>query len=233
MGLTGKASAMTIKAFSDPDHGSALGEVELPFKPKSLTMKMGNRINGFPLINGSSGVGQYQGGDNAELNVTFLLNTVMQENLISLVFDTLSDQVQKITKLLYSMNSDTHESSFLQVKWAGLPMGLSTEGAFSCRLVRMDVDYTNIDDDGEPQEAEIHCRFVECLSDKTRLQRESKNSPDLTHIRPVIEQDSLPWKTWDIYRDPAYLIGVAEVNGLDSLRNLKPGESLIFPPLEK
>jgi hypothetical protein len=39
--------------------------------------------------------------------------------------------------------------------------------------------------------------------------------------------------THGIYTDTKYLLQVARVNGLGTIRKLKPGVTLAFPPLEK
>ena len=36
-----------------------------------------------------------------------------------------------------------------------------------------------------------------------------------------------------IYGDPLLYIEVAKANGLTDFRNLKPGRTLVFPPVEK
>ena len=58
-------------------------------------------------------------------------------------------------------------------------------------------------------------------------------SPDLTHIRTVQSGDTLPLLAKAMYGSSRYYLVVAEANGLDDFRNLKPGTKLFFPPLEK
>jgi len=65
------------------------------------------------------------------------------------------------------------------------------------------------------------------------LAKENSQSPDLTHIRIVKEGDTLPLLCHQVYGDPKYYIAVAAVNGLNDFRNLKKGERIMFPPLEK
>ncbi|MGR9053652.1 MAG: LysM peptidoglycan-binding domain-containing protein, partial [Gammaproteobacteria bacterium] len=68
---------------------------------------------------------------------------------------------------------------------------------------------------------------------KTRMARESLSSPDLTHARMVLAGDTLPLMTERIYGTSKYYLRIAQINGLDDFRNLKPGSMLVFPPLEK
>ncbi|WP_461535199.1 CIS tube protein [Spongorhabdus nitratireducens] len=228
---------MTIQAYKDEKYATkAGGELSIPFAIETLKLRLANQISGPGVINGSSGYAAYQGGETAALHVTLKYDTVIADNpaTLSLGYKQLKDKLSAFMTAAYTMNGDTHEANFLMLSCGEMLLGDGKPGdAFHCRLADIRLRYTQVDKEGRPTAFEAACTFVESLAAKTIRKLENKSSPDLTHIRLVKEQESLPWKTWDIYRDPGYLIGVAEVNGLDSLRQLNPGDSLIFPPLEK
>jgi nucleoid-associated protein YgaU len=52
-------------------------------------------------------------------------------------------------------------------------------------------------------------------------------------VRKIKFGDTLPLMCYRIYGDPKYYLQVAEANGLDNFRRLKPGTDIFFPPLEK
>jgi phage tail protein X len=60
---------------------------------------------------------------------------------------------------------------------------------------------------------------------------ENKQSPDLTHIRTVIEGDTLPLLCYREYGDSKYYYQVAQVNGLTDFKKLPAGMKLAFPPI--
>lgn len=240
MALFGSDARMTIHAYSDEKFQKSKDSISLPFKAETLELSLANQIDGPCLINGTSGSGSYQGGEPGTIDVTFIYDTTIYNDAVTFVAGPALDKkkdlkadLKKLMDAVYTMEGDTHESAYLILKWGEMPMGTSVGGGFYCRLTRMDVKYTLIGGDGKPLVAEVTCRFVENLSKEAQDHRDGKNSPDLTHTRLVREQETLPWKTWEIYQDPGYLVEVARVNGLDSLRRLTPGESLTFPPLEK
>jgi nucleoid-associated protein YgaU len=71
------------------------------------------------------------------------------------------------------------------------------------------------------------------VEDDLRVAKENRSSPDLTHYRIVKAGDNLPLMTQRIYGDPKYYLEVARVNKLVNFRNLKPGQAIYFPPIEK
>ena len=240
MALFGSDARMTILAYADDERKTGEKKLSLPFKAESLKLSMANQIECDCTINSVSGGGQYQGGEPAVVDVTFLYDTTIYDDIATFTAGPLLDKNRDLKKQLktlmdtvYSMDGKVHESRFLILKWGEMPLGNSKGGGFYCRLKKMDVNFTLVGGDGKPLVAEVSCRFIEHLSDKAQEKMEDKSSPDLTHIRQVLVNDSLPYKTWDIYKDPRYLVDVARVNGLDTFRRLKVGQSLIFPPLEQ
>ena len=61
----------------------------------------------------------------------------------------------------------------------------------------------------------------------------NNKSTDLSHRRVFKAGDRLDKLTDDIYQDSNLMLQVARFNGLTSLRNLRVGLDLAFPPLEK
>ncbi|MEB3157176.1 MAG: LysM peptidoglycan-binding domain-containing protein, partial [Cyanobacteriota bacterium] len=56
------------------------------------------------------------------------------------------------------------------------------------------------------------------------------SSPDLTHRRLVRAGDTLPQLCLEIYGTAEHYLRVADVNNLDDVRVLTPGQQLLFPP---
>ena len=71
----------------------------------------------------------------------------------------------------------------------------------------------------------------DCIDPETKAKQDNKNSPDLTHLREVVEGDTLPMMCYKIYGDCKYYLQVAEYNEIVNLSYLKPGQIIEFPPL--
>lgn len=100
-------------------------------------------------------------------------------------------------------------------------------------LSELTLEYKLFDNEGQPLRAIGKATFSESTSPKLAGKIENLQSPDLTHKRTVQAGDTLPLMTERIYGDSKYYLEVAKINNLVNFRQLKPGQELFFPPLEK
>jgi hypothetical protein len=87
--------------------------------------------------------------------------------------------------------------------------------------------------DGSPLRVRISATFLHHKSREEILAEKKLTSPDLTHYRRATAGDRLDNFSYSIYNDPKYLTGIANFNALTTIRRLRPGTELSFPPLEK
>ena len=145
------------------------------------------------------------------------------------------EQVDMLLNVVYKMDGDIHQPNFLKVLWGSNSLaGYGSKlRAFTCKLSKLDINFILFDNTGEPVRAKISATFMSYVAPEARVREEGKSSPDLTRIRTIQEGDRLPFLTFNVYADQSYYQKVARANGLTSFRNLKTGDSLVFPPLEK
>lgn len=136
------------------------------------------------------------------------------------------DQLAAFLKAVYDFDGDIHRPRFLKLFWG-------SEIKFPCILQNLDINYTLFNRDGSPLRVKISATFLNYLAQAARTARERANSPDLTHRREAKAADRLDLLTYQIYNDSKYFLQVAKANGLSSLRNLKPGVKINFPPFDK
>lgn len=132
-------------------------------------------------------------------------------------------QVESLKTVVYSYDGSQHEPVPVRVLWGSL--------IFFGRLDTMSVDFTLFKPSGEPLRAKIGLAFSGTMSKDEEALKANRSSPDLTHVVEVRAGDSLPLLCHKIYKNPAYYPDVARVNNLSSVRGLKPGIRLRFPPL--
>lgn len=135
-------------------------------------------------------------------------------------------QLQVFLDTVYHMEGEIHRPNFLKIHWG-------ERLAFTCVLSSLDIQFTLLAANGDPLRAKISATFLNYLAKKEREALENTKSPDLTRIRIVKAGDRLDLMTHGIYNDVKYLLQVAKINNLSTLRRLKPGLHLDFPPLEK
>lgn len=106
-------------------------------------------------------------------------------------------------------------------------------GTFICDCVINDstITYTLFDTFGVPLRAKVSASFTERTESTLNAITSMFSSPDLTHIREVKPGDLLPVMVFREYHDQNYYIQVARVNRLKNFRKLKPGTTIILPPI--
>jgi Contractile injection system tube protein len=137
-----------------------------------------------------------------------------------------SKQIKAFSDCVYKYEGSIHRPRFLIVHWG-------SELRFPCVLKSMDISYSLFSPNGNPLRAKVTATFVKYESEQAVAAVARINSPDLTHQRVTREGDRLDYMTYSIYDTPSFVLQVAKVNGLTSIRNLKPGQPIFFPPINK
>lgn len=136
------------------------------------------------------------------------------------------DQLKEFLKCVYKFKGEIHRPRFLIVYWG-------SEIKFRCILSNLDINYTLFDPAGHPLRVKINATFLNYKAREEQLADQRNSSPDLTHYRKVEQSDRLDLMTHRIYKDSKYLMQLAKVNSLTSIRNVQPGLDLYFPPFDK
>ncbi|MEM6722865.1 MAG: LysM peptidoglycan-binding domain-containing protein [Bacteroidota bacterium] len=135
------------------------------------------------------------------------------------------NDITKLKKVVLDYNGDLHRTHYLKIVWGTL--------LFKCCLTSLDVTYKLFKSDGTPMRAVAKANFKEFKENQLRANEEKTSSPDLTHVRVVKQGDTLPLMTYKIYGSSKYYLAVAKANNLLDFRNLEPGQTIYFPPLDK
>jgi len=135
------------------------------------------------------------------------------------------EQINKFEEIVLNYDGDHHKPNHVMVLWGDL--------IFKGVLADISYEYKLFKPDGTALRVIAKVTFNTTIEDKLRAAKENQSSPDLTHVRLVLEGDTLPLMTKRIYGDSKYYLEIAKVNQLTNFRKLTPGQSLLFPPLEK
>ncbi len=224
----GKLEKLKIESFADAARKTAIGSFEAMFNPESYSLTYKNVYSKRQAINSTGVTGGYAMSKPECISLKLILDGtgVNVYGLTSLMKPVdIYKQVQEFLELTSYMDGDIHEPRHLTLIWGDL--------TFKGRLSSVQVGYSLFDTGGRPLRAELQTEFFGQIETAERLKQENKNSPDLTHYRVVRAGDQLPLMCKQIYGNTAYYLLVAKANGIKSLRDLKPGQELFFPPIEK
>lgn len=135
------------------------------------------------------------------------------------------DEIDAFKDIVLTYAGDIHQPRRVLLVWGTL--------YFIARLTSLEFNYKLFNPDGTPIRVVATAAFAGTVEDRLRDALNKPSSPDLTHIRKVGEGDTLPLMAYRIYGDASYYLEVARVNKLVNFRNLKPGDEIFFPPINK
>lgn len=224
-----KIAELIITAFTEPER-TGTGE-PFPFlvNPESLKTSHQNQFSRKRGINTSGRNADYALSLSKEMSLQLTIDkTIVQDKLPGIARPSsasVKDQVDRFMKYCFEMDGQIHQPRYLLIEWGKF--------SFKCRLKSVNISYALTDADGEPLRATLDAVFVEDMSDSMRLREEKKQSPDITHVRTILQGQTITGLCKAIYGDASHYIMVAKANQLDHFRSLEPGTKLYFPPLKQ
>lgn len=132
-------------------------------------------------------------------------------------------QLGELNDVVYRYDGLNHEPNVVRLLWGSM--------IFYGRLTALKMTPKLFKPSGEPLRATVRLDFKEFVTNEEESLKAKRSSPDLTHMVEVKSGDTLPLLCNRIYKDCSYYLAVAEVNGINHFRDIKPGQKLYFPPL--
>jgi nucleoid-associated protein YgaU len=223
---------LTINGYRDSKRtGKPQKSLKVMYNPESFSMKHVNDYGKLQAIDTTGTSARYWSSrpDGLALELIFDGTGVGNDGASTQggqATPSVTKQVDDFLKLCFDMDGDLHEPKFLKIQW-----GQAELKDFDCRLESVEITYTSFDRGGSPLRATLATTFIEDLDPSKRIRLENKKSPDLSRSRVVKAGDTLPLLCKELYGDAGLYLFVARANELDDFRNLKPGQTLLFPPL--
>lgn len=223
----GKANVekIVIRPFLNPQQDKkAGGDFVIPVNPESYSQAYKIEAKEKSTGGNQGSAPEYKFTSPEQLKLDFTLdNTGTIEGNI-LEGTPVPEQVKKLLDVVYKMQGEAHRPGILKIKWG-------TFFTFDCVLASLDINYVLFKPDGEPLRAKISATFTQYTEPKKRARQEDKRSPDLTRVIRVADGDTLPLLSYRSYGDPKYYLQIAYANKMMSVRPLRTGDELVFPPL--
>ena len=226
-----KLEKLQIFAYSDVQRKTEIdgSPFEAMFNPQTLTWSNTNLFA--PAMGTGGGVqsATFVRAQPSDLLLNLLLDGtgVEEMGLVNLFTDpkTVQQRIDDFMALACKPLSDTHEPAYLKVQWGKF--------TFECRLSSVTVNYTSFDRHGSALRADLELTLAADADIAKQQSAAALSSPDVSHARLVRGGDTLPLMTQRVYGSTQPVLRVARANGLDHIRGLAPGRTLIFPPLAR
>ncbi len=232
-----KPAQLHIRAFLDSKFTQRVAttpnEMTAHYSPESLSFKGENTFETKQGISTSSAKANFYASGSRHLTLKLLFNGVdlggYQPNPARAQPLDVPKQIDLFERLCQRINGASHEPSYLRLNWAS--DGLRS--SFEARLKNHEINHSLFDRKGKALIAEITATFVEAVHPTKQKARQRLSSPDLSHRHLVLAGDTLPMLCLRYYGSTDPYLQIAAFNQLDDLRNLTPGEELLFPPLAR
>ncbi len=251
---------LTIEGYDNKERMGLPVSFEAMFNPESVTVKLQNNYSTCSSVNQENET-NFKNQGNSQVSFKLILSKTGVEQTMaanaraigtslpgtSMLIPDIASEVERFLGVTMRRYTGSHRPLYLILRWGTTLIDPSTKTevlnqlktplilkgnekhAYPCVLESVNINYTLFDRSGNPLRAELDTVFIEDPINKP--EGGGLQSPDVTHVRTVNAGDSLPLMTAEVYDEPSYYIQVADANKLDSVRNLQPGEILIFPPI--
>lgn len=245
-GVTGGLEKLIITAFKNEDYTVLAGSYIVMYNPTTYSLSVSNEwLYRKTNPDGKSKV--FRGNRSDKVTFEFLFDATgaspMAEDksglgigvsALDLIVNTNKEDAGKrhvdlaikgFFELTSPQKGDTHLPNYLQLNW----------GNFEFRgvLDSATTNYKLFNSSGLPIRATVNATFAENLTKKEQQTEKTFGSPDITHVRFVEEGDTLPMLAKRIYGDCSFYLEIARINQLTNFRNLKKGQRIILPRLNK
>lgn len=224
--MSGKLEKITIRPYTDKGKQQAVKPVfVIPINPETYSQN-------YKIVTEQRRTGGNQGSAPTyklttpeQLKLDFVLDNTgtIEGNLLD--GTPVRQQVADLLGTVYYMQGESHRPPLLKINWGELT-------TFECMLTSLDVNYILFARSGDPLRAKVSATFTQHIEDKKRTRIQDKRSPDLTRIVRISDGDTLPLLCHKHYNDASYYQKVAYVNDLVSVRSVKAGDELKFPPVK-
>ena len=222
MASSGKREKMVIEAYEAPDFTAKVDdEYTFQINPEKYdrTQESAVREDHIRLANGDS-MPSNKSVDQEYLTLEFFIDSTGAVGGC----DDVEANIKSFQELCVNVNGHIHRANYLKVRWG-------TDFIFSCEMAEMKTDFLLFKPDGTPVRAKVMAKFRQFTDSDTKAKQDNLSSPDLTHIKTIVDGDTLPMLCHRVYGDSKYYIQVASYNKLVNFNILTPGQRIIFPRL--
>ncbi|MBB2147960.1 CIS tube protein [Pedobacter gandavensis] len=216
---------LKIEAYEDSAcKGHKKGQIFAFLNPANYQRSFSVNYSSDMTIGSSNITKTFQSIGLSDLNLSLFVDGTGRTPLASSYKD-IDDYIDKFNKLVCGFHGEVHRPYYLLITWGKL--------IFTGVCVKNNIKYTLFSPEGKALRAVMDLSFSESVDYKTKVKEAAMSSPDLTHVRTVKSGDTLPLMAFRIYGSKGHHIEVAKHNKLSSFFAIKPGDQILFPPIDK
>jgi len=195
-------------------------EIEVLFNPNQITLQKTARWSLAPTAERDTPTSQFTYGEPAVLTM-------------ELFFDTYEAQtdVREHTDRIFHLTTVEHHGDLHRPPLCRLVWGHFNFNDFQWVFQTLNQRFTLFLETGTPVRATLTCTFRQWRSDEMEARLLNRQSVDVAKTRIVRRGETVSSIAAQEYRDPTLWRPIAEANGIDNPRLLRPGQVLAIPAL--
>jgi nucleoid-associated protein YgaU len=202
------------------DNAVVTQEIHALYNPGQVSLTKAAGWCSPSVLGQDSGTSQFTHGEPATLS-------------LELFFDTYEsgEDVQTHTREVYSLTTVETHGHLHRPPVCRLVWGRYSFSDFLWVVTNLTQTFTLFKNDGTPVRATLSCSFRQWRSEQLEKRALNLQSPDVAKTRIVRLGETLSGIAAEEYANPALWRPIAEANGIDNPRRLKPGTALSIPVL--
>jgi hypothetical protein len=220
-----EVSKLKIVAYKDTSSSQRIGEFTMQLNPIDINVvRTVDKPKDANNSDGSPASAQTETFRPAKYTFKFTLDDTGAISLKLPDDAGVAESIKLLENLTVKPNNETHQNPYVYLYW-----GNTFQDSYFGQVTALKYDYNFFSISGTPLRAVVTLTITEvnAIMDRTF------QSPDITKMPIIKDQDNIVKLSIDSYDDKKYYIRIAEVNNLISLRGLKKGKSILLPPIEK
>lgn len=230
-----KVEKLTIIAYSDENFQNETGDkFSVMYNPNTFSENFGTVYSPQRAIGGTADTQSFMGQPSNTVSFDFLFDGTGVSGVGSSSIDLNPDvgnvenvrkQIDAFMQIAQLYVGEEHRTNHLELSWGTFH--------FYGVMEKATVTYKLFHSSGAPLRASINATFKQTVSREEQAALARRTSPDLTHFKIVKEGETLPQIAKKTYGDSKYYLEIARVNNINNFRNLKAGQQLVLPPIDK
>jgi nucleoid-associated protein YgaU len=197
--------------------------IECLFNPNEYTFVKQNSWTPHPQKGGDLPRLEFGGGSSQTLTMQLFLDTTTSQKDVRTIIQKILD-LMKVDASLKDGASDKGRPPRVEFFWGSV-------WSFKAVITRLTQKCTLFSDDGVPVRATLDVDFLQ--AEESQMQPQNPTTRGKAGYKKYIVEDgdSIDWIAFNEYGDASQWRFLADANGLDDPRRIKPGQVLSVPPL--
>lgn len=191
--------------------------VDVLFNPTDYSLDRGSSYASMPVPGLQTPIQQYIRGEADILTLELFIDGTQDTSA-----DNVNTKLEDLRRFI-RIDGSLHSPPVCRFEWGDVK--------FTGTVTSLREKHTLFDSNGKVRRARVQMTLRAYKSAEVQLRELKPSSPDRTHVRVLREGETLSSIAAEVYGDPRLWRPIAQANGVDRPRSVRPGTPLKIPAL--